>query len=326
MYEAWIKEHPNCEVPKGCFLEEPIDLSSDSETDKLEKLLEGMPPSLIVTDALADMIGELSEDKSKDINQVYRNIWRVVRKNNGSFFVPHHTGWNSDRERGSTAIRAKSDIVAQIVTFDPVAGLIELKHNKRRGGAKLKKFIYEAKLIQVDGYPQPIPIVTGIKKTEADSVLGEKPSETEAHGRDLVRVMVQHFFEQGATSKQLQERSGKLDSTFYRGLNYVTKEKDWLVGGGGRGARYKLNPDGSWKAAGDVSAITLLPSFHPSRGVEVKGSNQFLPLEASWKQVGSESDKNVMEPPVGSIESAKGEIEGGDVAAEALKHLTEKTG
>ena len=175
MYEAWVKDHPNCGVPEGCFLQEPVNLSSDSETDKLINLLEGMPPVLVVTDALADMIGDLNEDKSQDINQVYGNIWRVVRKNNGCFLIPHHAGWAKDRERGSTAIRAKSDIVAQIAEFDPADGFIILKHHKRRGGAKLKQFIYEAKLVSVAGYPQPIPIVTGVTKTEADGILNQNP-------------------------------------------------------------------------------------------------------------------------------------------------------
>src|SRR5262249_2559267 len=35
MYEAWMKAHPNCADAEGYWMEEPIDLSSDSETNKL---------------------------------------------------------------------------------------------------------------------------------------------------------------------------------------------------------------------------------------------------------------------------------------------------
>jgi hypothetical protein len=294
MYEAWLKEHPNYQAPQGCFLEEPIDLSSGSETDKLIKLLEGMPPALIVTDALADMIGDLSEDKSKDMNQVYRNIWRVGRNNNGSFLIPHHAGWNTERERGSTGIRAKNDIVAQIVDFDPAAGFIKLKHNKRRGGAKLKEFAYEVKLITVAGYPQPIPIVTGVNKTTADIILNQPIEEAEGHARELVRIMLEDFPD-GATNAQFQKKSGMTASTFNRARGWA-KGAGWLVGGGGRGVRYKLNPDESWKVAISSPALSLpsLPSLHPYRGVEVNESDRakgIASMEVSWNQVGSDSDR-----------------------------------
>ena len=199
MYEAWMKHHPNCQVPEGCWMEEPIDLSSNTETDKFISLLKEMPPALIVTDALADMIGDLNEDKSQDMNRVYRNVWRVVRMNNGCFLIPHHAGWNKERERGSSAIRAKSDIVVQIVEFDVKGGTIELTHNKRRGGAKLKQFIFDVKLIPVTGYPQPIPIVTGAKTDIAQKLLTQSVEEMERPARTLVELMLKEFQPNGAT-------------------------------------------------------------------------------------------------------------------------------
>jgi len=46
----------------------------------------------------------------------------VMRDKNGAtFLIPHHAGWDEKRERGSTAIRAKSDIVLQIVKFDVIS-------------------------------------------------------------------------------------------------------------------------------------------------------------------------------------------------------------
>jgi hypothetical protein len=152
IYEACLQANPQWGKLKSTFFDEAIDLSSDWETNKLIKRIEGREPLHIVTDALADMIGDLDEDKSKDINRVYRNVWRVVRANNGSFWVPHHAGWEKGRERGSTAIRAKSDIVLYIDKFEPEAGKVVLKHLKRRGGPKLKEIGYEVKLITVDGY------------------------------------------------------------------------------------------------------------------------------------------------------------------------------
>ena len=139
MYEAWMQFHADAPTPLGLWLDEAIDFSSGTKTNQFIELLNDMkmPEAVIVPDALADHIAGLDENSSKDINQVYRNIWEVVTVNGAAFLIPHHAGWDEKRERGSTAIRAKSDIVLQIVKFEPEKGTIELKHHKRRGGRKL---------------------------------------------------------------------------------------------------------------------------------------------------------------------------------------------
>jgi hypothetical protein len=258
MFEAWMQLHPGCAPPQGCFMDGPVDLSSDAETDALIKKLDGLPPTLIITDALADMIGDLEEDRSKDINRVYRNIWRVVRANNGSFLIPHHTGWDKDRERGSTAIRAKSDIVAHITKFDTAAGLVKLKHNKRRGGTKLAEFAFEVKLVPVPGYPQSIPIVTGVRLAGGINV--DQPFRRSANAEAGLTVL-RNEFPQGATwaewleawqvrqtaagrasskatfNRVLEELGGDIDKSG-RGLD-VSKQ------GEGEGAIWRANATGA---------------------------------------------------------------------------------
>ena len=148
IYQGWMNAHPGTEHPPGRFLIEPIDLSSGRETDKLIKLANNMDPPLVVTDALADMLGGLDESQNKDMQQIYKNVWRVVFANQASFLIPHHSGWDNTRERGAHTIRAKSDIVVQIVNYNPVGGFIELKHHKRRGGVRRLKFTLRVKLMR----------------------------------------------------------------------------------------------------------------------------------------------------------------------------------
>ena len=66
-------------------MEEAVDFSDSREVNKLIKHLKDIktPPPLIVADALADIL--LNEDKAHDINQVYRNIWRVVHAHDACF-------------------------------------------------------------------------------------------------------------------------------------------------------------------------------------------------------------------------------------------------
>jgi hypothetical protein len=65
--------------------------------------------------------------------------------------------------------------------------------------------------------------------------------------RELVRVIAQHF-PYGTTSGKLKEQFGKdtglKKQTYYNVLD-VAKAKQWIVGGGGKkGQRYSLNPNG----------------------------------------------------------------------------------
>jgi RecA-family ATPase len=132
---------------------EAVDFSSIVETNLLIERLKRMPPMLIIADALADIMGDLDEDKAKHITQVYTNLRRVEKKTGSIILVLHHQGWNNDRERGSTAIRAKSDIMVQIVKegFKPDEGYVKFTHLKRRGAPRLKEFVYEVKLVPVEG-------------------------------------------------------------------------------------------------------------------------------------------------------------------------------
>ena len=286
MYEA-NRQHlklPSSPSPAGFYLDGPVDLSDGRGTKKFIDLLKGMPSPLIVLDALADVIGDLDESSAKDMNRVYRNIWRVVRATGASVLVLHHAGWDEKRERGSTAIRAKSDIVAVIVDFDPEAGTVELMHKKRRGGRKLPQFFLGVELVSVAGYPEPIPIVTG-PLSDLDKILDEPLDMDEQHARELVAIMVQHF-PQGATYAQLYKQSGLKDSTFKRALACACKDKEWLVGGGGRGKKYNLNPNGCWKKSGSESGPTsgrvqvLYKDLDPLDPKEVRSNGP------DWTQVG----------------------------------------
>jgi len=311
MYEAW-RQFKRCEAePQGFYLEDGLDFHSNADdTNKLLRLLEG-PPPLIITDALADMIGDGDEDRAKDINRAYRNFWRVVITARASFFVLHHSGWEGTRERGSSAIRAKSDIVIQVTEFDPAAGIMKLKHLKRRGGPK-EEFSVEVKLVEVAGFKEPIPVVTGVEPSALTIMLSERPPETERHARQLVQIML-GLPDAEATNGQLktawEAQPKSSPSTFNRALNCAAKEKKWFVGGGARNAKYTLNPDESWKAAiggehnqqpsasASASVSASLSSSTPYRGVEVNESDEIGVKKVSWNRVDTDTDTGGCENP-----------------------------
>jgi hypothetical protein len=229
-------------LPLGIRYDEPVNFSNPWEVEKLITWLTGKPAMLIPVDALGDMMGMLDEDKAQHINVVYNNLRRVEKATGCVFLVLHHQGWDNKRERGSSAIRGKSDIVVQILKLNPDEGWIKLKHLKRRGGAKLKEFAYEVKMHKVKMCLQPVPIVTGVDATF--SLLGQDIDADEKLARDLVRIVVAQ--PGPVTWTALKKLSGKPKTTFGRGLNVAVDGMGWLIKGKGG---YALNQDRSWEAA-----------------------------------------------------------------------------
>jgi hypothetical protein len=189
-----MKENPDC-IPDARFVPEAVDFASSKHIDWLIKHLEGKPRPLIIADALSDIltVQGLKEDKSEDVTKVYKGVWRVVDALDASFGMLHHQGWVERRERGSSAIRDNSDILVKINKFDPVSGVVELEHLKRRSGAgpMLKAFYLDARLISVDGYADQIPIITGPKADEEvpESATVNKKAGKEARQEQLDELM-----------------------------------------------------------------------------------------------------------------------------------------
>jgi AAA domain len=202
IFEAWTKHNPELR-PDARFMEEAVDFANSAQVrwliDHLKEHFKGKPPPLIMADALSDILAVqgLDEDKSKEVAKVYKGIWQVVKEAGTAVVVLHHSGWDEKRERGSSTIRQKSDIVVKIVSFDPQTGIVRLEHLKRRSGAgpKLTEFYLGAKLVTVDGYSAPIPIVTGPSATavpvgaETTKKTGKEARQEELDWLVLIRAM-----------------------------------------------------------------------------------------------------------------------------------------
>jgi hypothetical protein len=210
--------------------------------------LKDKPPMLIVLDALVEMIGDLDEDRAKDIQRVYANIWRLVRATGSAVLVLHHTGWDKTRERGSSALRPANDILGHVTQFDAVKGEIRLKHNKRRGGAKLDDFAFEVKLVSVPGYPQAIPIVTGKIALPKGINLKEKFRRS-ANAQVALDVLTNQFphgalrhewLEAYQLAKGGPQVQGASPDTFDRVKKELLVLGDVVADGEGKGAIYRV--------------------------------------------------------------------------------------
>jgi hypothetical protein len=310
MIEAWKLRNPDRELPRGGFFTEAFDLTFEREADELIKYAKSLnAPPLIVLDALSDAIGDSDSDKARDMSRVYQHIWKVVKQADASLFIPHHVGWDKDRERGSTVIRAKSDIVPFVNKFDPAAGIIELKHNKRRGGAKLT-FAYRVELVTVPGYLEPVPLVTG-QPLQAHGVDPNQPfrrSDNAQAGFIVLGIQFprgaewnEWFAAWGKRQKEAGEAASK--ATFNRVLQELSSgpNPDVVKEGEGEGAIWKANPT-TWAeeigqqshSSGLTEPVSAQVSIERPETAET-GSGQFQPVSNQSHETGQLEVEGVVE-------------------------------
>jgi hypothetical protein len=90
---------------------------------------------------------------------------------------------------------------------------------------------------------------TGVANSEGHA-MAPNPIFTEKNARKLVNVMARCFSNGGSAEEVRKEfaveTALKAPQTYYSALSFA-KQRNWLVGGGGRNQSYYLNPDGSWR-------------------------------------------------------------------------------
>jgi hypothetical protein len=114
--------------------------------------------------------------------------------------------------------------------------------------------------------------------------MAPNPIVTEKNARRLVNVLA--LFSTGASCEELHSKFGKITSlgnaTFYYALKHA-KERQWIIGGGGVGREYVLNPNGCWRPPGTpppverpVEQVEHLLSLEMQRTEKLQAANKRL--------------------------------------------------
>lgn len=129
---------------KGEKLPEPdIRLLRDSFTmaspdaEKLIRSIELIPvkPRLIVIDTLAMTFGAGNEDKTSDMNAFIQGCASIRRATGATVMVVHHTGRNTEQERGNASLRAACDVIFTVQRIGK-SGRIKLINTPPKGKQK----------------------------------------------------------------------------------------------------------------------------------------------------------------------------------------------
>lgn len=109
---AWQSAHPHATV-KLWTLPEAIAVPDDDTADRIDATIRaiGEPVRLLVLDTYARTLGNRNESSTEDAGAYIRVVDRIRETHGCAVIVLHHTGWDTTRERGSTALRAAADTV-----------------------------------------------------------------------------------------------------------------------------------------------------------------------------------------------------------------------
>lgn len=94
-------------------------MDNGGDVQGLIAAIEALPvkPVLISVDNLARTMSG-NENQQEDMSAYIRGIDRIMRATGAHLQVLHHTGWNQERERGSTTLRAAADTLALLTKDD----------------------------------------------------------------------------------------------------------------------------------------------------------------------------------------------------------------
>jgi hypothetical protein len=111
---AWQSRHPGADLSRLRLLPEAVNLLEHQQVEALRDALArlGEPVGLLVIDTMARSMSGGDENSVRDIGLLVQAV-DELRRGKAALLV-HHSGLAGDRERGSTALRAAVDMLAQV--------------------------------------------------------------------------------------------------------------------------------------------------------------------------------------------------------------------
>lgn len=148
---AWLQHHDSADL-KGAFTVLPVSLALPERIDELIDLLGEFRPDVIAIDTLNVYFGGGDENSTQDMTRFVAALRRLREALSCSILIIHHTGLtNTERERGSIALRGAVDVVIRV--------------GKERGGPGRLGFQV---LLGRDIEPMDTPLSLRLRRVETD--------------------------------------------------------------------------------------------------------------------------------------------------------------
>jgi len=167
--EAWRLYHGiSNDKLEGFIVHKGPTLRLDRKEDvkRLEELIDFAEARLVVIDTLAVSLGDVDEDSATEMRPVLAALRELVKGTGATLLLVVHTGWNTKRERGSSALRSEADAVLHI-EFAEGVGI--LSNPKQRNGIAFEPRRFTLKAVAEA--ESAVPLWIGVGRSIRDQIL-----------------------------------------------------------------------------------------------------------------------------------------------------------
>jgi hypothetical protein len=262
---AWTA-HYGCGVENLYFWREPLPLGNEGAVQRFIALVNPLRPALILFDPLADCMNGLDESGAGDMSIAIANLNTIRRATHAAIGIVHHTGWNDERERGSSLLRGACRVVAKIEMRDD--GLIRMACIKKNQGEKFEPRLFRLVSGGTQGSVLPLP---------ASLVLTGKSKPNDRMLR-VMEALTTEPLRAGATHTQIKDDTQIPPGTLNRVLTSLTEAKLVWSFEDKRSRKYRLTDAGyeHLRMVGESSSKILEEGGGISTGFGSPSFNWFL--------------------------------------------------
>lgn len=198
---AWQQEFGKVPQDNVTFVTEPVQID-DEGTAYLAGKIRETDADLLVIDTLARCTVAMEENSAKDMGIVIDRLYRLrdaIEEAGTTILVVHHSGYDTRRARGSSALAAGMDGVWDIDGEDPHQA-VTLKCSKRKDGEQFR------------------PVTLQLREVHGSCVLDEREEFSDGPslesllsdvGQTVQELCTQLGISQQAVSKQLAQLEGR---------------------------------------------------------------------------------------------------------------------
>ncbi len=126
-----------------------VDFRDQAQVAQLIQRLRSVGPVLLGIDTLSRAMPGGDDSKMLDVGMVFANCDRVRRELGCSVEVIHHTGWNEDRERGSSSLRGTADTT--VMLSKDGEGVVTLHVEKQKDGPEPPDLKFRLSVVDLGG-------------------------------------------------------------------------------------------------------------------------------------------------------------------------------
>jgi len=238
----------HADEPSGVvFARAPLSLLAPDDVtallDAVREALAGEPPRLVAFDPLASFMAGGDENSTADMSAVVAALNRIRADTGAAVLVAHHTGWNAERERGSTVLRGALDALYQLRADE---GSLTLECVKLRDGLAPAPLLLRL---------QPVDDSCVVARGDASPAA---PVALTAKQREVLAMLRTIVLDEPVSYSRWRDACGLPHATFERAAAVLVRGGWVLKLGKGRAARYA--------PPGPLPSTLTSPSRHPHEG------------------------------------------------------------